>query len=81
MKMQIGKWGNSLAVRLPKSLADRFGLREGDEFDSSPLEAALENMRADEARIQRRKAIEEIAETRWQLPSDWKFDRDEANAR
>ena len=81
MKMQIGKWGNSLAVRLPKRLADRFNLREGDEFDSAPLEAALESLRADEVREQRRQAIQEIAETRWPVPSGWKFDREEANAR
>ena len=81
MKMQIGKWGNSLAVRLPKTLADRFALREGDEFDSLALEAALATLHADQARQQRRQAIDEIAETRWTLPTDWKFDREEANAR
>ncbi len=81
MKMQIGRWGNSLAVRLPKILVDRFALSEGDEFDSSALEAALETLRADELRKQREAALREIAETRWRLPDDWKFDRDEANAR
>jgi antitoxin MazE len=81
MKMQIGRWGNSLAVRLPKILVDRFALSEGDEFDSSALEAALETLRADELRKQREAALREIAETRWSLPDDWKFDRDEANAR
>lgn len=81
MKMQIGRWGNSLAVRLPKVLVDRYRLGEGDEFDSSALEAALECFRADAVRQQRRQAIEEIADTRWTLPLDWKFDREEANAR
>ncbi|MFO1292052.1 MAG: AbrB/MazE/SpoVT family DNA-binding domain-containing protein [Rubrivivax sp.] len=28
--MQIAKWGNSLAMRLPADLVRRFGLREGD---------------------------------------------------
>jgi antitoxin MazE len=81
MKMQIGRWGNSLAVRLPKALADRFGLNEGDEFDSSALEAALETLQADDVRQRRRQAISEIAQTQWTLPDDWKFDREEANAR
>jgi antitoxin MazE len=81
MKMQIGRWGNSLAVRLPKSLVDRFALSEGDEFDSAALEAALESLKADELRQRREQALREIAETRWPLPPDWKFDRDEANAR
>jgi len=30
MNLQIAKWGNSLAMRLPADLVRRFGLREGD---------------------------------------------------
>lgn len=81
MKMQIGRWGNSLAVRLPKSLVDRFALSEGDEFDSASLEAALETLQDDALRKRRAQAMREIAETRWILPDDWKFDREEANSR
>ena len=29
MELQIGKWGNSLALRLPVTLARQAGLREG----------------------------------------------------
>lgn len=29
--MQVAKWGNSLAVRLPAELVRELGLREGDE--------------------------------------------------
>ena len=81
MKVQVGRWGNSLAVRLPKNLVDRFGLSEGDEFDSAALEAALATLQADALREQRKQAIREIAETHWTLPDDWKFNREEANAR
>ncbi len=42
MKMQIGRWGNSLAVRLPKALVERLKLKEGDEIDTSLIEKALE---------------------------------------
>ncbi|MDR1990877.1 MAG: AbrB/MazE/SpoVT family DNA-binding domain-containing protein [Acidobacteriaceae bacterium] len=28
--LQIAKWGNSLAMRLPADLVRRFGLRDGD---------------------------------------------------
>ena len=31
-KAQLAKWGNSLAVRIPKSLADVAKLREGDRL-------------------------------------------------
>jgi antitoxin MazE len=33
MKVKIAKWGNSLAVRLPKRLADDLGLRPGAVVD------------------------------------------------
>jgi antitoxin MazE len=38
MKIQVSKWGNSLAVRLPADYARTAGLREGDmvEADVSP---------------------------------------------
>ena len=31
--MQVSKWGNSLAVRLPKKLVEKLGLAEGDNVD------------------------------------------------
>ena len=30
---QVAKWGNSLAVRIPKAVADSAELREGDPVD------------------------------------------------
>ncbi len=40
MKMQIGKWGNSLAVRLPRDIVERFHLKEGDSIDMELLSRA-----------------------------------------
>lgn len=34
MNLQISKWGNSLAMRIPSDLARRFGLREGDRVQA-----------------------------------------------
>jgi antitoxin MazE len=34
MRMQISKWGNSLAVRLPMDYTRAVGLKEGDEVDA-----------------------------------------------
>ena len=31
--MKVARWGNSLAVRLPKDVAERAGLAEGQEID------------------------------------------------
>lgn len=33
MKAQIAKWGNSLAVRIPKAAADAAKLKAGDDLD------------------------------------------------
>ena len=34
MNLQVAKWGNSLAMRLPADVVRRFGLREGDSVDA-----------------------------------------------
>ena len=34
MHLQIAKWGNSLAMRIPAEIARRFGLREGDSVQA-----------------------------------------------
>ncbi|MCA1653317.1 MAG: AbrB/MazE/SpoVT family DNA-binding domain-containing protein [Sphingomicrobium sp.] len=81
MKVQIGRWGNSLAVRIPKEVADRLRLREGDELDSALFEAAIEAEHEQNRKHRRDAALKWIASRRLQLPSDYKFDRDEANAR
>ena len=31
--MQIAKWGNSLAVRIPAAVVDALALREGDDIE------------------------------------------------
>ncbi len=31
--MRVAKWGNSLAVRLPRSVVEVLGLREGDSIE------------------------------------------------
>jgi antitoxin MazE len=81
MKMQIGRWGNSLAVRLPRALVDRFNLKEGDEIDSDLVEAALAKADADDVERRRDEAMERIKARRRPLPPGYKFDREEANAR
>lgn len=81
MKMQIGRWGNSLAVRLPKALVERLRLKEGDEIDGEAVARALSE--ADQEALERRRdeAVTKLAARRRPLPPDYKFDREEANAR
>jgi antitoxin MazE len=76
--MQVAKWGNSLAVRLPKKLVDQMGLKPGDEIgivEAGQGKIAIE-------KIDRRAEALRRMETRgWEAPADYKFDRDEANER
>lgn len=41
MITKVQKWGNSLAVRLPKEIAQQLSLREGTDVEFSPKEDAL----------------------------------------
>ncbi len=41
MKTQMVKWGNSLAVRIPKPIVDGAKLKEGDSLE---IEAAAEGL-------------------------------------
>ena len=76
MNMHIGKWGNSLAVRLPSALVSKHKLKEGDVIDSRRFDRVFDGVE-----MTREQALERMSALRRPLPSDWKFDRDEANAR
>jgi antitoxin MazE len=77
--MQVSKWGNSLAVRLPRKLVEQLGLKEGDDVN---LVAGKDGTIEVETREdQRRRALERMAARKWTLLDDYKFDRDEANER
>jgi antitoxin MazE len=76
--MQVSKWGNSLAVRLPKELVVALGLKVGDELDIVRAKSKRLEVAKNEARVQ---AIENMRQRGWSLPPDYKFDRAEANSR
>ena len=76
--MQVSKWGNSLAIRLPASLVEALGLREGDEIEVLIADERVFRVRKKPGR---EAFIEQLRRFRGKLPADFKFDRDEANAR
>lgn len=41
MRASVAKWGNSLAVRLPKDAVEAIGLREGAALDLTVQDGAL----------------------------------------
>ena len=76
--MQVAKWGNSLAVRLPAAIVEALGLKEGDGIEihvASAKEFGVAKKPLRDALLKRLRAF------RGRLPADFKFDRDEANVR
>lgn len=76
--MQVSKWGNSLAIRLPAVIVEVLELKEGDEVDIKVAGQREFNIDVDRTR---ERALERMRALRKPLPPGWKFDRDEANAR
>jgi len=76
--MQVSKWGNSLAVRLPAAIVEALALKEGDD-----IEIHLTGLRSMEVarKPSRDDLLKRLRAFRGRLPDDFKFDRDEANAR
>jgi antitoxin MazE len=76
--MQIAKWGNSLAVRLPAAVVDALELKEGDDIE---IHVAGKRSFGVARKPGREQLLQRLREFRGRLPADFKFDRDEANAR
>ena len=76
--MQVSKWGNSLAVRLPAAVVDALALKEGDEIE---IHVAETRAFAVARKPGRQELLRRLRAFRGRLPEDFKFDRDEANAR
>lgn len=77
--MQVAKWGNSLAVRIPADVARTLGLKEGDDVELRALDA--KQLAVITERQRREAALDRMKELARPLPADYKFDREEANAR
>lgn len=76
--MQIAKWGNSLAVRLPARMVQELGLKAGDEVEITAADAAHFQLHR---RCEPEELLGRLREFRGLMPPDWRFDRNEANAR
>ncbi len=76
--MHVAKWGNSLAVRLPKALVEALGLKAGDEVDLSPLPGGAIGVGKNDPGAE---FLVRMAEFNVPAPEGYEFDRDEANER
>ena len=76
--MQVAKWGNSLAVRLPAAVVEALELREGDDIDIQIAGARV-------FQIEKKPGAYELLtclrQYRGRLPADFKFDRLDAHER
>jgi len=76
--MRVSKWGNSLAIRLPASVVKALDLHDGDEVE---VVVADERCFGINKRPDREALLARLRQYRGRLPEDFKFERDEANAR
>ena len=76
--MQVSKWGNSLAVRLPATVVDALGLKEGDQIE---IQVAAKHTFAIAKAPGTRELLARLRKFRGRLPATFKFDRLEANER
>jgi antitoxin MazE len=76
--MQVSKWGNSLAVRLPSTVVELLNLKEGDDIE-------IQVVGARSFEVSKRPGPQELLlklrRFRGRLPEDFRFDRLEANER
>ncbi len=76
--MRVAKWGNSLAVRLPKAVVKKLGLKEGDAV--TIVSTGRKTLEIDRD-CKREDALKALRKYRWEIPPGYKFDRDEAHER
>jgi len=73
-KAQVAKWGNSLAVRIPKDVAEQARLREGDSIVIEALEGRVE-VRATEKIPTLEELVAQITPENRHAETDWGRDR------
>lgn len=76
--MQVSKWGNSLAVRLPASVVAALGLEEGDDIEINVAGPGSFDVAR---RPGARELLARLKKYSGRLPADFRFDRLQANER
>jgi antitoxin MazE len=76
--MQVSKWGNSLAVRLPTAVVDALDLKEGDQIEIRIARDRVFEVGRDQTK---QHALARLRKLRRPLPPGFFFDREETNAR
>lgn len=74
--MQVAKWGNSLAVRLPASVVEALQLKDGDDIE---IHIAGDKVFEIKKKPCAQELLARLRRYRGRLPADFKFDRLEAH--
>jgi antitoxin MazE len=72
--MQVSKWGNSLAIRLPAAVVEALALKEGDNIEIRVAGSRELEVERDQSR---QRALENLRKLSRPLPRGFVFDRDE----
>jgi antitoxin MazE len=73
--MQVSRWGNSLAIRLPAAVVEVLRLKEGDDIE---ITVASDDNFVVRRSPSNREILERLRKYRGLIPADFKFDRLEA---
>ena len=76
--MQVSRWGNRLAVRLPAAVVEALQLKEGDDIEVHVIGARAFGVRKAPGA---RELLARLRKFRGKLPAGFKFDRIEAHER
>jgi antitoxin MazE len=76
--MKVAKWGNSLAIRIPKDVAATLGISEGDEVQLTPAEKPVIGIAR---QMSREEALDRLGRFQGLLPPGYKFKRSDAYGR
>ena len=76
--MQVSKWGNSLAIRLPAAVVKALELKEGDDIEIRVAGQRSLDVSRDPAR---QEALARLRKLSRPLPAGFVFDREEAHER
>ena len=76
--MQVSKWGNSLAVRIPAAVAEALDLEEGDDIEIHIVGARTFELSKSPSN---QELLARLRKFRGRLPKDFRFDRLETNER
>jgi antitoxin MazE len=76
--MQVSKWGDSLAIRLPAAVVETLALKEGDDIEIVVADTRIFGVKRAPGR---RDVLARLRKYRGRLTADFKFDRWAANDR